>query len=72
MPNPSDGNFSIQLNQTESKALITVYDVAGKLILSDNKENVQSLSYTLNVAPGTYYLQVQLNDKAGVFTILIE
>ncbi len=71
-PNPSDGNFSINFNESQESIAITVYDAAGKLILTDNRKNAQSLAYALDVAPGTYYLQVQLAEKAGVFTLLVE
>ncbi|GAB5417397.1 MAG: T9SS type A sorting domain-containing protein [Crocinitomicaceae bacterium] len=71
-PNPSDGHFSINFNEAQESVAITVYDAAGKLILTDNRKNEKSLAYTLDVAPGTYYLQVQLAEKAGVFTLLVE
>jgi hypothetical protein len=71
-PNPSNGNFSIYLNKFEGLVNITVYDAAGKLILEDNKTNVKSLDYSIETAPGTYYLQVQLAERTGVFTLLIQ
>lgn len=71
-PNPSDGNFSILFDEMQEQIDIVVYDATGKLILSESKENQKSLEYRLDVAPGTYYLQVQLREKAGVFTLLVE
>lgn len=71
-PNPSDGNFSIHFENTEETIEIKLYDAAGKLILSEFHKNGQSLKYALDVAPGTYYLQVALNDRSGVFTLLVE
>ena len=71
-PNPSDGNFTVSFPESESNVEIRVYDAAGKLILSESRENVSVLEYQLNVAPGSYYLQVQLVKKSGVFTILVE
>jgi hypothetical protein len=71
-PNPSDGNFSIYFKESEAVINITVYDAAGKLILSDSKGNATSLDYSLDVATGTYYLQIQLEDKSGVFKLIVE
>ena len=71
-PNPSNGNFSVHFNQPEESIKVTVYDVGGKLILSEFQENQKSLDYQLDVAPGTYYLHLQLKEKSGVYTLLIE
>jgi len=71
-PNPSDGNFTVHFPQEASNVEINVFDAAGKLILSETKKNSSVLEYQLNVAPGTYYLQIQLAEKSGVFTLLVE
>jgi len=71
-PNPSNGKFSVYFDQLKSNAEITVYDATGKLIVFEKKNDVQKLDYVLDVAPGTYYLQIQLAEKSGVFTLLVE
>lgn len=63
-PNPSNGLFTLEINQNYSNATLNVIDITGKLI--DNKlyrnQNVIQLDYSY-LAKGMY--QLQLNTENG-------
>ncbi len=68
-PNPGDGNSTIGYSLTEeSKVLIDVYDVSGRLVSSQNKGEQGVGNYTAPVAegtlaPGTYMIQMTIGDR---------
>lgn len=63
-PNPNNGNFRISLNDTSiNEATIEIYDIYGKLILS-NKSKSQDIDIELpTIANGVYMIKVNTNNN---------
>ncbi len=65
-PNPTNGEFSIDMGQKYNKATVTIMDLTGRLILSNTYSNNQLLNLNLNAPSGIYVLIVQSEDKRAV------
>jgi hypothetical protein len=61
-PNPSTGNFTIESN-ANSTNLLQVFDVMGKLLLSQIIQNGKNTINTENLTEGIYILSVSTNEK---------
>ena len=58
-PNPNNGAFTLELAENISKAVVTVYNLLGKILdtrICDEQKNSFSFS---NMAPGTYIIRIQ-------------
>lgn len=60
-PNPSDGQFTIELIGLEGPGTLNVIDMAGKVVYSESMNLTSSFkrSFDLDIATGTYALQIQ-------------
>jgi Secretion system C-terminal sorting domain len=76
-PNPSDGTFTIRINQSEKvKTSINITDVNGKVVFKDNlgkfsgeyKEEIDLKKF----GPGTYIINIQQGDNLSVEKIIIK
>ncbi len=61
-PNPSQGQFLIDLGSVKDKATIKVYSVSGQLITQGVYENQSVLDLNLNVPEGLYFITVESTD----------
>ncbi|MGX7667737.1 VPS10 domain-containing protein [Flavobacterium pedocola] len=71
-PNPSSGIFNVALGDFIPEA-ITVYDLSGKIILTDERVTISNSSYLLNltnVATGIYFVKIASDDKSVVKRII--
>ncbi|MCD6064210.1 MAG: hypothetical protein K0R82_2121 [Flavipsychrobacter sp.] len=63
-PNPSDGNFSVQLKESGIKTTISVVNTQGQQVYqSESNRNVEHLQ--LSLPPGIYFLKYQSGDGCG-------
>jgi len=66
-PNPNNGQFKIELNlENYNNANLNVYDVYGKLVISESYNNIKSINkmYNFNnLQSGIYFIKVISNDK---------
>ncbi|MGB0863614.1 MAG: LamG-like jellyroll fold domain-containing protein [Saprospiraceae bacterium] len=69
-PNPTNGEFSIDMGQKYNKATVTIMDLTGRLILSNTYSNNQLLNLNLNAPSGIYVLIVQSEDKRAVIRLV--
>lgn len=72
-PNPTAGNFEINLNQTDfNEVTVSVYDVHAKLILEENhKQSEENIKFNLENQPaGLYLVKVNAGSKSGTYKIL--
>ncbi|MEX0598912.1 MAG: T9SS type A sorting domain-containing protein, partial [Candidatus Paceibacterota bacterium] len=69
-PNPSNGNFYIDLGAIYQNAKISITDISGKLI--DSKTIVQSQIVNLSIEEptGVYFLLVQVDNKKAVIRLV--
>lgn len=71
-PNPSAGIFNIALG-TFTPETITVYDLSGKVILTEENVTISDSNYSLNlsnVATGIYFVKIASEDQSVVKRIL--
>ncbi len=65
-PNPSQGQFSVQVHSTLDGVLtLTIYDALGKIVSQENitiKKGYTVLNQYINVATGRYFISAQLNN----------
>ncbi len=72
-PNPSDGNFSINLEAIKGAVKqVIVYDQLGKKVTSVQPNALLTLKMDVPAAPGIYYIQVITNDGTASKKIIIE
>ena len=71
-PNPTDGNFSIDLGDNYESVTITITDLTGKLILSKTYIESQVLNLNLDEPVGAYLLIIESGGKKAVIRIVKE
>ncbi len=76
-PNPSNGQFSVEVNTENTfMAEVVVYDLTGRIISSKNEQlhsGVNTISIDLdNIAPGTYVLQMRNGDQQFVSSFIVK
>lgn len=69
-PNPSKGEFLLDLGQYYDKTQIEVRDLKGSLILSQEVQQEQFFRFKVEEAKGLYILNVKSGDSAARFKIL--
>lgn len=72
-PNPTDGDFSIDLGQSCPTITISLTDVSGKLVLSRTYNDAKLLNLELeDAAAGVYMLTLESGDKKSTVRLLKE
>jgi hypothetical protein len=71
-PNPTSGNFSIDLGETYNATTITITDLNGKLIQSKTYSESQLLNLKLEEPAGVYLLIIETRDKKAVIRLVKE
>jgi len=71
-PNPTDGNFSIDLGENYQSVIVTVTDLSGKLILSNTYENSQLLNLNIDEIAGVYLLIIESGSKKKIIRLVKE
>lgn len=61
-PNPSNGSFTIELNSKDKK-FIQIFDINGKVSLSQTIENGKVIIDGANLAPGIYNINIKGNNS---------
>ncbi len=70
-PNPNNGNFTIETNYTTEKQSLQLFDVTGKMVLSqtlNNKANINASS----LDNGVYFLQVKTNQNISTQKVIVQ
>jgi hypothetical protein len=71
-PNPTDGNFSIDIGESYNALTITITDLNGKLIQSKTYNKNQLLDLRLDEPAGIYLLMIESKEKKAVIRIVKE
>ncbi len=71
-PNPTDGDFSIDLGQNYNSVTITIIDLNGKVIQSKTHKESQLLNLNLEESVGVYLLQIQSGERKAIIRLLKE
>ena len=72
-PNPSNGEFVLEVAGVEDDAQVTVLDATGRLVYSETVNMTTSFrkEFNLNVSKGTYLLQLTTQEALIVRKIQI-
>lgn len=57
-PNPTNGDFSIEMNRNIEQLEIRISDISGKVVYARSYENSQKVNLNLNEAPGVYFITI--------------
>jgi hypothetical protein len=71
-PNPTGGNFTVDLGNNYQNVNIRLMDLNGKLIESNNYEAGQSFDMTINEPAGVYLLQIEAESKNAIIRLVKE
>jgi uncharacterized repeat protein (TIGR01451 family) len=63
-PNPSNGNFTIELN-TKEKQTLQVFDITGNVVLSQTIENGKTIIDGSHLASGIYNINIKGNNSVA-------
>jgi hypothetical protein len=69
-PNPSTGEFSIDLGSTEGNIQVTVYDLNNKTISCDHFKNRQFIDLTIDGPSGFYFINIGLSERNSVVKLI--
>lgn len=69
-PNPTNGNFSIDLGAVYQSSEISIRDISGKLIDSRTIAQSQVLNLSLDQPAGIYIISVQAANKRAVIRLV--
>ena len=71
-PNPTQGNFSIDLGENYNAVLVTIKDYNGKLVHSKTYNHSELLNLKLEEPVGVYLLIIESGDKKAVIRLIKE
>lgn len=71
-PNPTDGNFSIDLGENYINVTITMSDLNGRIIHSKNYNESQLLNLKIEEPAGIYLLIIESGDKKALIRLVKE
>ena len=69
-PNPSDGNFSIDLGENYQTLSVSIRDMSGRIIQSSNYYDRQLLNLKLDGPAGIYFLMIVSGDKTSTIRFI--
>jgi hypothetical protein len=71
-PNPTTGNFSIDLGATYEHSQIVITDILGKTLDSKKFTQSQVLNYSLEQPSGVYFVSIHSKNKIAVIRMIKE
>jgi hypothetical protein len=71
-PNPTSGNFNIDLGYNFSSVKVTINDLNGKQIQSKTFHNKQLLNLSLKQPTGIYLLVIESGDRKSTIRLVKE
>lgn len=70
-PNPSNGEFTIELENISMETKVTISDMAGR-ILNTKSINTQKLAFHLTEGVGIYFITLQTSEGTSVKKMVVE
>ena len=71
-PNPTHGNFSVDLGQKHESLVISITDIQGRLIQSTEYINAQFLNLNISEPSGIYIMTITSKDQRAVIRLVKE
>ncbi|MDC0257743.1 T9SS type A sorting domain-containing protein [Crocinitomicaceae bacterium] len=71
-PNPSDGNFGINLGGSYQNVQILITDISGKVIQSKNITKAQNMNLSITNPAGIYIVSINAGNKNAIIRLVKE
>ncbi len=71
-PNPSNGNFMVQLDEAVSGLELSVLDINGRVVFTKLFDTFKAEDIQLNAAPGAYFVQLKCADWSQVISVQLK
>ncbi len=69
-PNPTENNFSIELNTTYENIILVIYDVTGKVITEEKFNNVTKVTSSIDGQSGLYFVLLKTQNGQKWFKLI--
>lgn len=69
-PNPSNGDFSIDMGETIESLTIYITDITGKEVYSNGYKSTHKVNFNLNDAPGVYFVTILANGVQSKYKLI--
>jgi hypothetical protein len=69
-PNPTSGNFILDLGEGYHTSTVTLTDIRGKLIQRNTFNQTQMINMMIEGPAGVYLLSVESGDKKEIFRVI--
>jgi len=69
-PNPTNGNFTINLGENNSKSTIQIIDLTGKVVFENTYSNQNQINLDLQAPKGIYFVKVMSNGQLSVVKLI--
>lgn len=69
-PNPTSGNFVIDMEAVYENSQIVITDISGKIVYSRNISQAQILNLSIDEPAGIYFVSVQSDNKKAVILLV--
>jgi hypothetical protein len=66
-PNPTKGNLTIALGESFSEIELTVSNILGQIVLSENFENTNQLDLNITSAVGLYFIKITTDESKTAY-----
>lgn len=70
-PNPSQGNFTIELSEIQNSIRINVIDLQGKTVLSKSLNSINKVIINEELTSGIYFVKLETDDKAATYKVVV-
>mgnify|MGYP001193923985 CR=1 FL=1 len=71
-PNPTNGNFSVDLGKVYKNCNILINDISGKQVASRTMTESQTLNLSIQEPAGIYIVSIQAGDKKAIIRLIKE
>jgi hypothetical protein len=69
-PNPTNGNYTIDLGSSFSDVVITVTDITGRVVATEREKAAQIINMNIEEPQGVYVVTIKANDKQAVLRLI--
>tara|TARA_B100001063_G_scaffold233056_1_gene248854 strand:+ start:27101 stop:28729 length:1629 start_codon:yes stop_codon:yes gene_type:complete len=69
-PNPNQGEFIVELNNSDSRAIIKVRDISGRIISNIFVQNTNKVELNIEEASGLYFVEVNIDGVQQHFKVI--
>lgn len=69
-PNPTDGDFSIEMGETIQSLTVQITNITGKVVYARSYANSQKVTLNLNESPGVYFVTIQADGMKSKYKLI--